>query len=196
MTTILLDNYDSFTFNLYQYLGELDEAPIVLRNDRVTLEELKRLRPDRIVISPGPGSPDDRAYVGVCPEAIVHFAPSIPVLGICLGHQSIIHSFGGRVVRAPSVMHGKSSLVSHDGDGIFEGVQTPFPAMRYHSLIADAASIPDTLKVIARTAEDETIMAVRHREYPLYGLQFHPESVGTPDGKLVLKNFVRMQSPR
>lgn len=191
MTTILLDNYDSFTHNLYQYLGELDEPPLVLRNDDVTLAALERVRPARIVISPGPGRADDPGYFGVCREAILRLGARLPVLGVCLGHQGIIHAFGGRIVRAPEPVHGKASTVHHDGDPIFRDVPAAFEAMRYHSLVGDPAAIPGCLAVIART-EDGVVMGVRHRDRPTYGLQFHPESVGTPAGKRILANFLRL----
>jgi anthranilate synthase component II len=191
--TVILDNYDSFTFNLYQYLGELEgRRPLVLRNDDVTLDGLERLNPGRIVISPGPGRPDDPAYFGVCHEAILALGPRLPLLGICLGHQGVIHAFGGEVVGAPEVMHGKASRVHHDGDPIFRHVPGPFEAMRYHSLVGGPRSIPDCLRVIART-DDGVVMGVRHRSHPIYGLQFHPESVGTPAGKTVLRNFLRLR---
>jgi anthranilate synthase component II len=189
--TIILDNYDSFTFNLYQYLAELEgRRPLVLRNDAVTLAGLERLEPGRVVISPGPGRPDDPRYFGVCHAAIVALGPRLPVLGICLGHQGIVHAFGGAIVGAPEVMHGKASLVRHDGDPLFRQVPATFEAMRYHSLVAEPRSVPSCLRIIART-DDGVVMAVRHREHPIYGLQFHPESVGTPVGKTLLRNFLR-----
>ena len=192
MRTVILDNYDSFTFNLYQYLGELEgRAPVVLRNDDVTLAGLERLDPGRVVISPGPGRADDPHYFGVCRAAIVALGPRLPVLGICLGHQGIIHAFGGEIVGATAVMHGKASVVHHDGDPIFRHVPAAFEAMRYHSLVGEPRSIPDCLKVIART-DDGVVMGVRHREHPIYGLQFHPESVGTPAGKTLLRNFLQL----
>lgn len=191
MRTVILDNYDSFTFNLYQYLGEIDEAPVVVRNDKVSFDELVALKPDRIVISPGPGSPDDRAYFGVCEEAILGLGPSVPILGVCLGHQGIVHAFGGRVVRAEEVMHGKTSYVYHGGGGIFRGLPRVFEAMRYHSLVGDAATLPDCLEVTAKT-RDGVIMGVQHLEFPIHGVQFHPESIGTPVGKQLLRNFLRL----
>jgi anthranilate synthase/aminodeoxychorismate synthase-like glutamine amidotransferase len=194
MRTIILDNYDSFTFNLYQYIGELDDEPIVLRNDEVTLEALRRRAPDRLVISPGPGRPEHPSYFGVCTEAIHHFAPRLPILGVCLGHQGIVHAFGGRVVHAREVMHGKTSVVRHSGDPLFRGVPERFTAMRYHSLVCERSSLPECLNVIA-TAEDGTLMGIRHRAYPTYGIQFHPESIGTPDGKRIIRNFLRLPAP-
>jgi anthranilate synthase/aminodeoxychorismate synthase-like glutamine amidotransferase len=192
MKTVLLDNYDSFTFNLYQYIGELDEPPVVVRNDAVTLEGLQSLCPGRIVISPGPGDPAEPAYFGVCLDAIRHFGSRIPILGICLGHQGIVHAMGGKVINAPCVMHGKSSVITHNGDPVFDGVPKRFEAMRYHSLVGDCASLPPLLSVIART-DDGVLMGVRHKQYPMYGLQFHPESIGTPHGKQILRNLLGMR---
>ncbi|HEY1600431.1 MAG TPA: aminodeoxychorismate/anthranilate synthase component II [Pirellulales bacterium] len=189
MKTVILDNYDSFTFNLFQYVGELDERPIVFRNDKVSLAELARQSPDRIIISPGPGRPDDARYFGICREVILHLGRTIPMLGVCLGHQGIIHAFGGRVMRADHVMHGKTSEVLHNGDPLFAGIPRTFQAMRYHSLVGDPATMPECLEVTAKT-EDQVIMAVRHREFPIYGIQFHPESIGTPVGKQLLRNFL------
>jgi anthranilate synthase component 2 len=189
MKTVILDNYDSFTFNLFQYVGELDERPIVFRNDKVSLAELARQSPDRIIISPGPGRPDDARYFGICREVILHLGRTIPMLGVCLGHQGIIHAFGGRVMRADHVMHGKTSEVLHNGDPLFAGIPRTFQAMRYHSLVGDPATMPECLEVTAKT-EDQVIMAVRHREFPIYGIQFHPESIGTPIGKQLLRNFL------
>lgn len=189
MRTVILDNYDSFAYNLYQLIGELDEAPLVFRNDAITVDELRALRPARIVISPGPGAPDDPAYFGVCRAVIRELGPTIPTLGVCLGHQGICSAFGAAIVRAPRPMHGKTSLVHHDGDALFHGIPSPFEAMRYHSLIARADSIPDGLEVTCRTA-DGIVMGVRHRRFPLVGVQFHPESIGTAVGKQVIANFL------
>ena len=189
MKTIILDNYDSFTFNLFQYVGELDERPLVVRNDKLSLAELARREPDRIIISPGPGRPEDARYFGICRQVILELGPRVPVLGVCLGHQGIIHAFGGRVVQASQVMHGKASYVFHNGDPMFAGVPRAFEAMRYHSLVGDPQSMPECLEVTAKTW-DEVVMAVRHREHPIYGIQFHPESIGTPDGKTLLRNFL------
>jgi anthranilate synthase component 2 len=189
MKTVILDNYDSFTFNLYQYLGELDERPLVFRNDRITLAELRDLRPARIVLSPGPGNPEEARYFGICQEAILELGPRVPILGVCLGHQGIIHAFGGRIVRARQPMHGKASTVYHTGVGILRGLPQPFEAMRYHSLAGDPDRLPECLHVTAWTS-DGTVMAVQHRTYPIYGVQFHPESIGTPAGKLLLRNFL------
>ncbi len=182
---LLLDNYDSFTFNLAQYLGELGAPPLVRRNDEITLDEVRELRPDRIVISPGPGRPED---AGISVALIRELGPTVPVLGVCLGHQGIGLAFGGKVVRAPVPMHGKVSSVEHDGAGIFKGVATPLAAGRYHSLVI-ADPVPDDLEACAR-AEDGTIMGVRHRRFPVHGVQFHPESVLTGSGHQLLRNFL------
>jgi anthranilate synthase/aminodeoxychorismate synthase-like glutamine amidotransferase len=189
MKTVIIDNYDSFTYNLYQYLGELDERPIVFRNDAVTLEEVRKLNPERIVISPGPGNPEDPAYFGVCRQVILELGKTIPTLGVCLGHQGICSAFGGRIVRAPEVMHGKTSPITHDNSDLFTGLPEPFEAMRYHSLVAEPASLPACLKVTARSL-DGIIMGVQHAEYPIYGVQFHPESIGTPGGRRLIENFI------
>lgn len=189
MKTLILDNYDSFTHNLYQLIGELDEAPVVVRNDRLDLDGVRQLAPERIVISPGPGSPEDPAYFGVCSAVIAALGSRIPILGVCLGHQGIAAAFGARIVRAPQPMHGKSSAIEHRGDPLFAGVPSPFEAMRYHSLVVDPASVPAELEVIARTP-DGVVMGVRHRRHPIAGVQFHPESVGTPAGRRILANFL------
>ena len=187
MKILLLDNYDSFTYNLAQYLGELGQAPAVHRNDRITLGEVEAMKPDRIVISPGPGRPED---AGISVDVIRQFGRRTPVLGVCLGHQGIGHAFGGDVVRAPVLMHGKVSSIQHDGRGIFAGVSQPFVAGRYHSLIV-ADPPPDALEVSART-DDGIIMGVRHREWPVHGVQFHPESVLTGEGRKILRNFLEL----
>ena len=183
---LVIDNYDSFTYNLVQYLGELGEKIEVRRNDEVTVDEIEtKLRPERILISPGPGTPDQ---AGVSMKVIEHFAGRIPILGVCLGHQAIGQVFGGRVVRAPQLFHGKSSRVQHDGKTIFAGLSNPFEAMRYHSLLVET-SLPRCLEVSAHTAEGE-IMGLRHKQYRIEGVQFHPESIGTPEGKTLLQNFL------
>jgi len=184
---LLLDNYDSFTFNLAQYLGELGAPPLVRRNDEISLDEIEEMHPDHIVISPGPGRPED---AGVSVDLIRRFGPTIPVLGVCLGHQSIGVAFGGQVVRAAQLMHGKTSSIQHDGRGVFRGVQQPFVAGRYHSLVV-AEPLPESLEMAART-DDGTIMGVRHRTYPVHGVQFHPESVLTGEGRQLLRNFLEM----
>jgi anthranilate synthase/aminodeoxychorismate synthase-like glutamine amidotransferase len=184
---LLIDNYDSFTFNLAQYLGELGAPPLVRRNDELTADEVAAMRPDRIVISPGPGRPED---AGISVEVIKRFGPHVPVLGVCLGHQGIGLAFGGEVVRAGELMHGKTSNVHHDGVGLFRGVAQPFSAGRYHSLVV-AQPLPPDLELAAQT-EDGVVMGVRHRTYPIHGVQFHPESVLTGEGRKLLSNFLEM----
>jgi anthranilate synthase/aminodeoxychorismate synthase-like glutamine amidotransferase len=184
---LLIDNYDSFTFNLAQYLGELGAPPLVRRNDEISLDDIAELRPDRIVISPGPGRPED---AGISVDLIRRFGERVPVLGVCLGHQSIGIAFGGEVVRAPQLMHGKLSSVQHDGRGVFRGVTQPFTAGRYHSLVV-ADPLPEALEAAART-DDGTIMGVRHRTFPVHGVQFHPESVLTGEGRHLLRNFLEL----
>jgi len=189
MKTLLVDNYDSFTHNLYQLVGALDAPPIVARNDKLTLEEVVALAPDRVILSPGPGSPEDPLYFGVGMAIIRALGPRVPILGVCLGHQGIALAYGGALKRAAAPMHGKTSLIHHDGDALFAGVPSPFEAMRYHSLIADPSAFPACLRIIART-DDGTIMALRHIEHPVIGVQFHPESIGTPDGRQIVANFL------
>jgi len=184
---LVIDNFDSFTYNLVQYIGELGARPVVYRNNAIAVGEIEALRPDHIVISPGPGRPED---AGVSPAVIQAFAHQVPMLGVCLGHQAIGHVFGGRVVRAPSPRHGKTSIIEHDGLGLFAGVRGPFPAGRYHSLIVAAEPWPDDLEVAARSADDGVVMALRHRVWPLHGVQFHPESILTGEGRHLLRNFL------
>jgi anthranilate synthase/aminodeoxychorismate synthase-like glutamine amidotransferase len=183
---LMIDNYDSFTWNLVQYLGELGDTPVVKRNDAITLDEIATMNPRAIVISPGPGRPDD---AGVSKEMIRRFSGSVPILGVCLGHQCIGEVFGGKVVRAERLVHGKTSPVIHTGRGLFLDVDNPFQATRYHSLIVAREGLPDTLQVMAWTPENE-IMAIRHREHETWGVQFHPESILTTSGKDILRNFL------
>jgi len=190
MKFLILDNYDSFTYNLFQFLGELGADSKVVRNDKITVSEIADFAPDRIVISPGPGRPENPDYFGICQDTILKISNKIPTLGICLGHQGIVHAFGGKIVRAQEVMHGKTSVVFHDRDEIFKDIPQSFEVMRYHSLIAEKSELPICLDIIAKTF-DETIMGVRHREFPIWGIQFHPESVGTEYGMQVLENFMR-----
>ena len=185
----VLDNYDSFTFNLVQYLGELGAQVTVRRNDRITIEEIAAMRPSHIVISPGPGRPED---AGLTPEVVRQLGPRVPLLGVCLGHQAIGAVFGGRVVRARTPMHGKTSMVEHDGRGVFAGFTEAFGAARYHSLIVAEEGLPLDLEIAARTREDGTIMALRHRTHPIHGVQFHPESVLTTEGRRMLRNFLEL----
>ncbi len=186
----MIDNYDSFTYNLVQYLGELGEDIRVFRNDKITLDEIGRLDPERIVISPGPCTPNE---AGVSVDAIRHFAGRIPILGVCLGHQAIGAAFGGRIIRAGRLMHGKTSLIHHDGKTIFKGLDNPFEATRYHSLLIERESLPECLEITAWTDIGE-IMGVRHKEHLLEGVQFHPESILTAVGKELLRNFLNLGS--
>ena len=185
---LVVDNYDSFTYNLVQYLGELGAQLEVRRNDQVTLEEIERMAPERIVISPGPKTP---SQAGICLDVIREFSGRVPILGVCLGHQAIGQAFGGKVVRAPEIMHGKTSLVSHDGKTIFAGLPNPFPATRYHSLIVERDGLPGSLAVSA-TSPDGLIMGLRHRKLKVEGVQFHPESVLTDAGMQMLANFLKL----
>src|SRR5271166_6563252 len=184
----VLDNYDSFTYNLVQYLGELGAEVVVRRNDEITVEQVEAMHPERIVLSPGPCTPQE---AGISIELIRHFARKLPILGVCLGHQAIGAAFGGEVVRAPKLMHGKTSEIEHDGKTIFTGIASPMTCTRYHSLIVSEENLPEDLEVSARTA-DGTIMGLRHCKYPVEGVQFHPESVLTNDGKRLIKNFLEL----
>jgi anthranilate synthase/aminodeoxychorismate synthase-like glutamine amidotransferase len=186
---LVIDNYDSFTYNLVQYLGELGATLRVRRNDQVTLDEIAAMAPGQIVISPGPGRPED---AGISVDVIRRFGPSTPILGVCLGHQAIGVVYGGIVCRAKAPMHGKTSTVVHDGKGVFAGLTAPFEAGRYHSLVIANDRVPGELEIAARTKEDNTIMAVRHRAYPVHGVQFHPESVLTDEGRRILRNFLEL----
>jgi anthranilate synthase/aminodeoxychorismate synthase-like glutamine amidotransferase len=183
---LLIDNYDSFTYNLYQYLCELGASVSVVRNDAITVEEVRALAPDFIVISPGPGVPRD---AGISVDLVRALGATTPVLGVCLGHQAITEAYGGVVTRAPELMHGKASQIHHDRKGVFEGLPSPFSAIRYHSLCAAPEAVPETLEVTARS-DSGVIMALKHRQYPVYGVQFHPESILTEHGKDLLKNFL------
>ncbi len=185
---LVIDNYDSFTYNLVQYLGELGADVRVLRNDAVTLDDVREAGAERIVISPGPGRPED---AGVTMSVIRCLGERTPILGVCLGHQAIGAVFGGRVVRASQPMHGKTSTIVHDGRGVFAGIDGPFAASRYHSLIVSAADLPGDLEISARTQEDGLIMGLRHRRWPVHGVQFHPESILTGEGRTILRNFLR-----
>lgn len=183
---VMIDNYDSFTYNLVQYLGEMGEELKVFRNDRITCDEIAAIKPDYLMISPGPCTPNE---AGISLEVIQRFAGVIPIFGVCLGHQSIAQVFGGNVIRAERLMHGKTSRINHDGRTIFNGIPSPYKATRYHSLIVERESIPDCFEITAETDEGE-IMAIRHKDYPIEGVQFHPESITTEYGKLLLKNFL------
>jgi anthranilate synthase component 2 len=183
---LLIDNYDSFTYNLFQYLSELGEEVVVVRNDKTTLEAIDRMEPRRIVISPGPSTP---LRAGISNEVIRHFGSRLPILGVCLGHQCIGYSYGGLIGPAKEIMHGKSSLIYHNRQGVLAGLPNPFPAIRYHSLVVQRDGLPDCLEVVAWT-DDDTIMGLRHRKYPVVGVQFHPESFMTEVGKDILRNFL------
>jgi len=190
MKFLIIDNYDSFVYNIAQYLGELGVESDVIRNDKITLDEIKKRNYDAIIISPGPGTPEDKKYFGVCSDVIINIGPSTPILGVCLGHQGIIHAFGGRVTNAGCVRHGKTSPVNHNNSKLFKDVKNPFRATRYHSLVGDKTIIPDVLEVTATAADDGEIMAIRHKEYLIEGVQFHPESIMTEEGKKILANFI------
>jgi anthranilate synthase/aminodeoxychorismate synthase-like glutamine amidotransferase len=190
---LLIDNFDSFTFNLAQYLGELGAEVVVRRNNAITLDEIDTMRPAHIVISPGPGRPEQ---AGISIEVIRRFGPEIPILGVCLGHQAMGAAFGGAVVRAAQLMHGKTSMVEHDGQGVFKNLDGQFAAARYHSLIVSEEGWPADLIVTARTADGSTVMGLRHREWPMHGVQFHPESVLTEEGRHILRNFLEVAAPQ
>ena len=183
---LMIDNYDSFTYNLVQYLGEMGQQLKVFRNDKITIEQIEEMNPDRLVVSPGPCTPSE---AGISVEAIKHFTGKVPILGVCLGHQSVGQAFGGEIVRAGRLMHGKTSMIHHDGEGVFADLPNPFEATRYHSLVIRRETIPDCLQITAETDMRE-IMGVRHKEYPIEGVQFHPESILTGEGKKLLRNFV------
>jgi anthranilate synthase/aminodeoxychorismate synthase-like glutamine amidotransferase len=186
---LVIDNYDSFTYNLVQYFGELGEDPLVVRNDAITLDAITAMGPDAIVLGPGPGTPSE---AGITLEVIRQFGATVPILGVCLGHQAIGQAYGGRVIRAPrGVMHGKVSRIRHDGSGLFDGVTNPLEVMRYHSLVVEHSTLPAALEVTAVALDDATeIHALRHRAHPVFGVQFHPESIGTPEGRRLLENFL------
>ena len=188
---LVIDNYDSFVYNLAQLLGQMGTSPIVLRNDRITVEGIQKMNPSAIVISPGPGHPADKKSFGICGEVISSIGPYTPILGVCLGHQGIAYAYGGKVVNAKKVRHGKTSLISHYGSSLFNELTSPFVATRYHSLVADPDTIPSCLEITAISLDDGEIMALQHIKYPLYGVQFHPESVLTRDGFKILQNFVQ-----
>ena len=190
MKTLIIDNYDSFVYNLVQYTGELGGEPIVYRNDQISVDQAKSLRPDRIIISPGPGTPEDPRYFGTCSAILKQLSPKTPTLGVCMGCQGIVHVFGGKIRRAKRLMHGKISMIQHDGKGLFEDIKNPLQATRYHSLVAEKSSLPRCLKITAQSLDDLEIMGVRHTIYPIYGVQFHPESILTEDGIKMIKNFL------
>jgi len=187
---LVLDNYDSFTYNLVQYLGELGENPVVKRNDEITVDDIGTMGVTRMVISPGPGTPSE---AGITVSAIRHWGKTIPTLGVCLGHQAIGEAYGGRVVRARTLMHGKTSRITHDGKGLFKNVPNPLEVMRYHSLVVETDTLPAELEILARSTDDSSeIHAIRHRKHPVWGVQFHPESILTQNGKDILRNFLTL----
>lgn len=190
MKFLIIDNYDSFVYNIAQYLGELGVDCEVIRNDKISLEQIKQNNYDAIIISPGPGTPSDRKYFGVCSDVIKDMGTTTPILGVCLGHQGIIEAFGGKVVNAGCVRHGKTSQVKHTESELFRDVKNPFRATRYHSLVGDKTIIPDVLEVTATASDDGEVMAIRHKKYLIEGVQFHPESIMTEDGKKILSNFI------
>lgn len=191
MKTLIIDNYDSFVYILVQYVGELGGGPAVYRNDQISIDQAKQFQPDRILISPGPGTPEDPRYFGTCAAILREMSPTIPTLGVCMGCQGIVHVFGGRIVRAKRLMHGKTSLIKHDGRAIFQNVKNPLRATRYHSLVAEKASLPSCLEITAEALDDLEVMGVRHTAYPIEGVQFHPESILTEDGMGIIKNFLK-----
>lgn len=190
MKTLIIDNYDSFTYNLYQYLGELGGNPAVVRNDKITLKEIARSCYTHLVISPGPGTPTDPSYFGICKEIILTFGKSIPLLGVCLGHQGIISAFGGKVISAKTIKHGKQSIIKHNRKDLFKNVKNPLLGMRYHSLMGEKETLPKVLTITAISIDDKVIMGIQHKKFPVFGLQFHPESVGTEEGKKIFLNFL------
>lgn len=190
MKILILDNYDSFVYNLAQYVGEIADEVVVKRNDEVNMSEVRKLSPDKIIVSPGPGTPVDPRYFGICTEVLRTVSTETPTLGVCLGHQGIVHSFGGKIVRAKRLRHGKTSPIKHDGKRIFRGLENPFEATRYHSLVADGRTLPDSIEVTARSEDDGEIMGVRHRVFPIEGVQFHPESILTVQGHRIIENFL------
>jgi anthranilate synthase component 2 len=192
MKFLIIDNYDSFVYNLAQILGELGVNSDVIRNDKISIDDIKEKNYDAIIISPGPGTPEEKKYFGICNDVITKLGPTVPILGVCLGHQGIIHCFGGKVVNAGQVRHGKTSPIKHYGDPIFKDVKNPFQATRYHSLVGDKTIIPNSLKITAMAEDDGEIMGISHKTYLIEGVQFHPESIMTPEGKKILENFVKM----
>ena len=190
MKVLIVDNYDSFVYNLAQYVGEIAYKVVVKRNDEIDVAGVKELSLDRIIISPGPGTPSNTRYFGTCTAILQEVSREIPTLGVCLGHQGIVHAFGGKVVRARKLRHGKTSPIRHDGKGVLRGIKSPFEATRYHSLVADRKTLPKSLEVTAQSTDDNEIMAVRHREFPVEGVQFHPESILTVPGHRIIANFL------
>jgi anthranilate synthase component II len=189
---LVIDNYDSFVYNIVQILGKLNIQTLVERNDRIGFASVRKMNPDGIVVSPGPGHPADRKYFGNCIDIIVNLGPTTPILGVCLGHEGIVNAFGGSIINAKKVRHGKTSPIEYQSSKLFENISNPFRATRYHSLVADPNNIPFCLKVTAKSLDDGEIMGVRHKQYPIEGIQFHPESVLTADGPMIFQNFISM----
>jgi anthranilate synthase component 2 len=192
MRILIIDNYDSFVYNIAQLFGELKTYPTVIRNNKISIDSVKKMSPDAIAISPGPGHPADRNRFGICTDIITELGPKVPILGICLGHQGIFNAFGGKVINAKQVRHGKISTIEYSSSRLFEGISNPFKATRYHSLVADPKKIPNNLEVTARSLDDREIMGIRHKEYLIEGIQFHPESILTGEGPKILLNFISM----
>ena len=192
MRILVIDNYDSFVYNIVQILGKLNIQTLVERNDRISFASVRKMNPDGIVVSPGPGHPADRKYFGNCIDIIVNLGPTTPILGVCLGHEGIVNAFGGSIINAKKVRHGKTSPIEYQSSKLFENISNPFKATRYHSLVADPNNIPFCLKVTAKSLDDGEIMGVRHKQYPIEGIQFHPESVLTADGPMIFQNFISM----
>lgn len=192
MRILVIDNYDSFVYNIVQILGKLNIQTLVERNDRISFASVRKMNPDGIVVSPGPGHPADRKYFGNCIDIIVNLGPTTPILGVCLGHEGIVNAFGGSIINAKKVRHGKTSPIEYQSSKLFENISNPFRATRYHSLVADPNNIPFCLKVTAKSLDDGEIMGVRHKQYPIEGIQFHPESVLTADGPMIFQNFISM----
>jgi anthranilate synthase component II len=189
---LVIDNYDSFVYNIVQILGELNIQTLVERNDRIGFSSARKMNPDGIVISPGPGHPADRRYFGNCIDIIVNIGPTTPILGVCLGHEGIVNAFGGSIINAKNIRHGKTSPIEYQSGKLFENISNPFKATRYHSLVADPNNIPFCLEITAKALDDGEIMGVRHKQYPIEGIQFHPESVLTADGPMIFQNFISM----
>lgn len=192
MRILVIDNYDSFVYNIVQILGELNIQTLVERNDRIGSSSARKMNPDGIVISPGPGHPADRRYFGNCIDIIVNLGPTTPILGVCLGHEGIVNAFGGSIINAKNIRHGKTSPIEYQSGKLFENISNPFRATRYHSLVADPNNFPFCLEVTAKALDDGEIMGVRHKQYPIEGIQFHPESVLTIDGPMIFQNFISM----
>ncbi|MFQ6011106.1 MAG: anthranilate synthase component II [Nitrososphaerales archaeon] len=192
MKTLIIDNYDSFVYNIAQLVGSLGSETIVRRNDKLTMDEVQSLEADRVIISPGPGTPVEKRFFGICERILLEISSETPTLGVCLGHQGIAHSYGGKLRRAGTIMHGKVSQIRHNNEGIFRGVENPFKATRYHSLAVDKDKLPTSLEVTAEALDDKEVMGLVHKEYPIYGVQFHPESILTSVGARIMSNFLKV----